>query len=206
MYLEEVGELWMEKIKYRLSFTAGSLLMNETISVAKIYLQNQDWKLTREIAISENITNSRTTNAARRFVSEIIIRLSSLSQEEIRNIVDEDNASAKKQLVWIALCKTYKYIADFMEEVVINKISKMDYLLETKDYDRFYHVKSQWHDELEKITDTTKYKLKQVLFKMLNQMDFINESGSIVEISIMGSVKNYYANEYDMIKHWFTAI
>jgi len=188
--------------KYRLSYTAGSLLLNETIKVANFYSDLSDWAKVKEFAQDENVTNSRTASATKRFVSEIITRLKSLKEEEIQLLVHSINIETQKQIVWISICKTYDFIAEFMEEVIHNKLSKLDFKFDDYDYDRFFLTKLQWHAELDNLSDTSKYKVKQVLLKMLKQMDFMNQTGDINQVNISNEIITLYEDRTELFK-WF---
>ncbi len=189
--------------KYRLSYTAGALLLTETLNVSKIYNDSKSWDIAKTFANSANVSNSRTGSATKRYISEIITRLKSLSEEEISILNSDLSHDSKKQIVWIAICKTYYFISDFLEEVVCNKISKLDFKLENYDYDRFYLNKAQWHDELENLSTSSKYKVKQVLFKMLKQMDIIDEDGNISEVKPTNEILSLYSANNNEINKWF---
>jgi hypothetical protein len=75
----------------------------------------------------------------------------------------------QKQLLWLAVCKRYAYIREFSVEVLNEKYLRLDYELTEFDYDVFFSRKADWHIELDKLTDSTRKKLKQVLFRMLRE-------------------------------------
>ena len=54
-----------------------------------------------------------------------------------------------------------------------NTIERLQTLINS-DYESFYESKAQLHDSLNTISETTQKKLKQVLFKILEQSEFID--------------------------------
>ena len=57
----------------------------------------------------------------------------------------------------------------------------MNYMLEEYDYEAFYNRKADWHEELNNVKDTTKYKLKQVTFRILRQVGIVSEENMIIQ-------------------------
>jgi hypothetical protein len=55
----------------------------------------------------------------------------------------------------------------------------MDYEFTELDYDAFFNRKADWHEELDQITETTKNKLKQVVFRMLREAGITSEDNMI---------------------------
>lgn len=57
----------------------------------------------------------------------------------------------------------------------------MDYQLTDLDYDAFYNRKADWHEELDRIKDSTKKKLKTVIFRMLREAGITSDNDLIVQ-------------------------
>jgi hypothetical protein len=55
---------------YNMSFTAGGLFLRESVEIAKLYLEIQDWKLVRVRALQQNVIQSRTESSAVRVIRE----------------------------------------------------------------------------------------------------------------------------------------
>ena len=64
------------------------------------------------------------------------------------------------------------------------------------DYDAFFNSKLSWHDELDKLTDSTKNKLRQVLFKMLREAEVIDANNCILTAFVSPRVVEII-NKYD---------
>lgn len=162
----------MEIEKYSLSFTSATLLHRESVLVAELYLQMKDWNEVRNKVIAGNLLQSRTLNTSKRIYSEVGSRLKTCSLKELAFLT---NGTLEEQghLLWMAICRRYKFIGDFSTEVLRERCFSLKYVLTYDDFDAFFDRKAEWHDELEEIQPSTKKKLRQFLFKMLREVGFL---------------------------------
>ncbi|MBF0105435.1 MAG: DUF1819 family protein [Deltaproteobacteria bacterium] len=168
----------MTKHKYIMSFTTGGLFYNESIKIVSVFLQIHDWDAVREKVLIDNLLQTRTIAAAKRICREIVFRLRLLSDEEIRLLV-EGSRQDQVQVLWVAVCRRYKLIKEFMVEVVREKYLGMDYQLKHEDYDKFYNRKAEWNAGLEHQTAATQKKQRQVLFRMMQEADLLTKDNTI---------------------------
>lgn len=170
----------MEAKNYKLSFTAASLSITESIKIAEVFLSCNDWEETKRIVEENNLLQSRTNSRTVRTYRELAQRLQLLSNDQLELLV-EGNLQESKFLLWFAVCKSYKFIKEFAIEVIHEKFLSMDYKLTELDYDAFFNRKADWHEELDQITDSTKDKLKQVVFRMLRESGIASEDNMIIQ-------------------------
>lgn len=182
--------------KYNLSFTAGGILHPESMSVIEHYLQSNDWSKVKEAVSSANILAVRTQSSGKRLIREIELRLSWLDDSDLELIKNLISPTEQKQAFWLCICKTYQFITDFMREIVSDKIHALDYSITYDDYDRFYNAKSQWNEELDKLSPSTQKKIRQVLFRMLKEMDILSDHNSIQKHNQVGSKIVYLSEKY----------
>jgi hypothetical protein len=163
---------------YRMSFTTGGLFHHESVQLAQLFLDLGDWNLVRNKVIAENVLQTRTLSTLKRVCREVVSRLQMLSSIELEFFVE---ASHQEQayLLWLAICRQYRFIADFAVEVLQERYISLKADLTYDDFDSFFNRKSEWHLELEKITPATRGKLRQVLFKILREADLITTSNTI---------------------------
>lgn len=173
----------MADLKYNMSFTVGSLLLIESIPIAETYLQLQSWDKANEVVLAENSIQSKTNATLTRFNREIVSRLQLLSDEQIK-LLTEGSMVEKKLILWVAICRKYKFINDFAIEVIREKYLQLNYKITYKDFDIFFNQKAEWHDELDQLSDSSKNKLRQVLFRMLREADILFENDEINRIHI----------------------
>ena len=169
----------MDITKYKLSFTAASLSISESIKIAEVYLGCKDWKETAQIVKEQNLLQSRTGSRTVRTLRELTQRLKKLSDEQLELLV-EGNLQEQKYLLWFAVCKTYSLIQEFAIEVLHEKFMSLNLSVSQLDYDAFFNRKADWNEELESITASTKSKLREVIFRMLREAGLITEDGAII--------------------------
>jgi len=165
--------------RYNMSFTTGGLFFNESLRVLDIYKDKQNWKETQRVAVADNLIQARTRSSAVRRVREICSRLKGLTVKEL-DLLATGSTQDQYFLLWVAICKRHKFIADFATKVLREKFLKMDLVLETTDYDMFFEDKAEWHEELEQLADSTKKKLRQVLFKVMREAEILSTDNMII--------------------------
>ncbi|MEX2488614.1 MAG: DUF1819 family protein [Pseudomonadales bacterium] len=168
----------MTQGRYRISFTSGSLYHRESMKLAELYLSVKDWDEVRIQALSSNLLQTRTESTAKRTCREAIARLKTLDDTELAFFSDT-NHQDQAHLLWIAVCRLYRLVADFAVEVLHEHFLAMKLDLSFEDYDAFYNRKSEWHDELDNASASTRDKLRQVLFRMLREAGLISKENTI---------------------------
>lgn len=161
-----------------MSFTTGSLFHRESMKLAVLYLELGDWNLVRDKIIAENLLQARTLNTLKRVCREIISRLKTLSAGELEFFV-EGNHQEQGYILWIAVCRRYRFIADFAVEVLRERHITLKTDLTHKDFDVFFNQKSDLHSELDGISPTTRSKLRQILFRILRETDLLTANNTI---------------------------
>lgn len=168
----------MSNNRYSMSFTTGGLFHRESVKLATLYLELDDWYSVRDKVIAENLLQARTLNTLKRVCREVVSRLRTLSQGELEFLV-EGSHQEQAYLLWIAVCRRYRFIADFAVEVLRERYITLKADLAHEDFDSFFNRKSEWHLELDEVTQATRGKLRQVLFKMLREADLLTDSNMI---------------------------
>lgn len=168
----------MSNDRYSMSFTTGSLFHRESVELAALYLDLGDWHSVRNKVIAENLLQTRTLNTLKRVCREVISRLKTLSPGELEFLV-EGSQQEQAYLLWLAVCRRYRFIADFAVEVLRERHITLKADLTHEDFDSFFNRKSEWHLELDEITLATRGKLRQVLFKMLREADLLTANNMI---------------------------
>jgi len=162
------------KSKYILSFTAASLRLNEMVKVAKTAFDNDISNL-HEVRESGVVFNSVKTRTTDREFREIRKRLEYLTPSQMNILINGDLIS-QKQIAFLAVCKHYDFIRDFVIDVIRDKVLVYDYKINESDYNSFINNKVHVHPELEGFEESTLKKAKQVLFHILEQAGIINNA------------------------------
>ena len=130
----------MNQGKYKLSFTAASLSLSESLKIAEVFLGCKEWEETKTIVSENNLLQSRTSARTSRSYNELSQRLQTLSVEQLELLVD-GNLEEQKYLLWFSICNLYLFIQEFAIEVIREKFLSMDYELTDFDYDSFFNRK-----------------------------------------------------------------
>ena len=159
--------------KYLLSYTSLSLQSYETETIAMLYKEVEDWDVIRQKVIEDNILQKGTVATRKREFIEFKKRLQTLTQEQLF-FFEEASSSDVKNLTILSCFKLYRFIANFSTEVLRSKLLLFDFKLLNSDYEAFYDSKKVAYNNLNTISEKTQYKLKQVMFKIFEQAEFID--------------------------------
>ncbi len=169
----------MNQKKYLMSFTTGGLFHSESILLLELYSQVQSWDDVYQQALDQNTLQTRVVSTAKRVLKEIINRLKTLSEDELY-LLKNGSASEQKYLLWLGTCRRYTFLHDFAVEVIRERYLTLKYDLPVEEYESFFNSKEQWHEELEKITEGSRYKQRTVVFKILREADIIDTNKLIL--------------------------
>ncbi len=163
------------KNKYSFSFTGASALLAETLIIAEEYVRLQDWEKVKLSVQVNNLINKTKQNTSLRIYHELKKRIELLTNEQL-NLLVHGSPDESKAMVLLSLLKAYSFFSDFVIEVIRMKYLLYNNVLIESDYTSFFNAKSLTNNELNVITEKTTYKVKQVLFKMLEQIGLINSA------------------------------
>lgn len=172
----------INKNKYTFSFTGASALIAETLVIAEEYERLKDWDKVQKSLLDNNLLNKVKHATFKREFREIKKRLSLLTLAQIQLMISGSHDDAKAMIL-LSLAKTYTFLEDFILEVLRNKYTLFDTVLTEADYTRFFNAKSLSNSELNQISETTAKKVKQVIFKLLEQVGLISmaKNGRIIK-------------------------
>ena len=154
---------------YKLSFTFGGLLIPETREIARSFLQEKDWNRVRERVMEENVL-SKTRSASRfRYFREIRDRLKQAYNWELEFIGKGSRVEEIRLVILVVTARFYRFIFDFIVEVVRPKVFSQDIMFTDYDYASFIDSKMNGHEELASKTELTRRKIEQVTFRILKE-------------------------------------
>ena len=170
-----------KKIKYRLSFGTGNAYINESSLILKKYLENKDWKETEKYNIENNILQTNSFSSAKRIFREISLRLKSLSNEEQEFFI-KSNYVDQSILIWISICRTYKFIGDFSSIIISEKFNSYQLEINYNDFNYFFEKQIVFHEELSLLKDSTRKKLRQVIFRIMKDLNLLSKNMEITPL------------------------
>lgn len=159
--------------KYKFSFTAGGLLLNETVKIAEVYLDKGIWRQASKEVSSTRMLQKNKLSSSNRYFLEIKRRLKTLSDDEIVFLAEGD-LEEQRQVIFLSICRLYVFIRDFVVQVLRDKLLPMGAALTDADYLSFVEDIAFEHPEYEKLTQSTQKKVKGVLFKILRETGFFS--------------------------------
>ncbi len=158
---------------YRLSFTAGSLLAVETLKVAQLYNTLGDWDKVLTAELDEKILQKNKLASSKRQFREIRFRLQTLT-DECLDYLPRATPNDQNAIILLANLKTYAFIYEFIIEVLRPKLLVYDDILRDSDYFSFFESKANLHPELTELSDSTKGKIRQVLYRILAESGLLD--------------------------------
>jgi len=182
----------MNSPRYILSFTGARLQRAESVALAELFREYGDWDRVRREAEGGNILQVRTLSSAKRVARELVFRLQELSPRELDALLS-GSRDDQNHLLWVAICRRYRLIAEFALEVVRERFLSLGVPLELADFDAFYFRKADWHEELDKLKPVTRRKLRQVLFGMMREAGLITDKGAINPVLLGSEVREAIA-------------
>lgn len=159
--------------KYKLSFTAATALISENIIIAQRQVKYNDWSATRQDVLENNLLMKDKQATAKRQYMEVELRLKSLNSRELE-LIASGCSDDVKAMIWLSIISTYSFFSDFVDEVVRDSYFFGGRVISNSDYYSFWESKKIAHTEIENISDTTAKKIKQVAFKILEQVGIID--------------------------------
>lgn len=169
----------MDVERYNMGFTTGGLLLRESVQVGALFRDLGDWDAVRAQVLQDNLLQTRKASSAKRLAREVVLRLQQLGLQEL-DLLGSAGVQDQVNLVWIAICRRFAFIADFMAEVVRERYLALRNDLAYPDFDAFLEAKRGQHPELAEISPSTKAKLRQILFRMLRDAHLLSKDNQIL--------------------------
>ena len=160
--------------EYRLSFTGASFFLHESVELAKLYLEYENWNDAVNSIVNSNV-NKRSISTIKRESSELVLRLKTLPENLLNRFVTTD-ADDSKIILLYSILKSYPIIKTFCIDVLYEKSLMMDFDIQEYEINTFFRLQEEQYKEFDTKTDATKYKLKQVIFKILADATLIRST------------------------------
>ncbi len=184
--------------RYRLSFTFGGLLGHETRVIAKEYIKDRDWTSTKSRILEQNLLQKTRLSSSKRYFREIRDRLSYAHDWEVDLITSDMSFEEVITVILAITARYYRFLRDFIIEVVRHKWLGKDIQLKEYDFASFFESKVPNHEELTEISDTTRKKLKQVALRVLREGNLLaGNKRDIQKLSVPASLLRKYTDSQD---------
>lgn len=146
----------------------------ECVTLARSYRELGDWKDVRSAIEKDDLLMIRSESSRKRIGLELTKRLRNLSDDEIAQLAECGESDVQTTLVWLAICRTYDFIRDFLSDVVAVRWTDGLGSLPQGAYESYVEEASVLHPELATLSDGTKRRLRNQLFQMLREAGIID--------------------------------
>ena len=179
-------------VTYNGEIVAGSLLINESRKIAHLLLNDADAEAWHQALVIENVLQKRSPVAAKRQARLIKNRLS-LMKPDLWEIVDNGSADVAIQALLAAAIKHSRLIGDFMDTVIRQHWQTFQEKISAKDWKDFLEICAQVDPKVDEWTESTRSKLKQIVFRILAESKYISSTRSpkLLPVSIVPDVRQY---------------
>lgn len=177
---------------YNGEIVAGSLLVAESRGIAELLLKGEDPDSWREAVVTNNILQKRNPETARRQARLIKKRLL-LMKPALWEMIVNAHADLATQAVMAAAIKHSRLLGDFMNNVIREHWRTFQKYISVSDWHHFMEICAQADPGVDNWSDSTRAKLKQVVFRILAEAGYIENTRSLVlqPVSIEPELKNY---------------
>lgn len=151
---------------YSAKLTGEPFLYNETKIIAEFLLKGENEEELKKRNITDNLIKYKSIKSITRVNSPIFRRIKVMNKEMLEDFVFSDIQNSKYILLY-AIMKSDKFVKDFIFEVYKDKLLMRKEYIEKFDLDNWYEEKCILSNTLKDRTESTAYKLKQVLMKIM---------------------------------------
>ncbi len=154
----------------------------------------------RDEVVEKNLLRKTRKESARRYVREIRERVKGAHEWEVPIIAGYDGGPDDTQLVLLAVtARYYRLVWEFLVEVIRYKVTGGDYRMLGFEFESFWERKADCAREMRKVTETSRRKLVQVVYRMLREAGYLptGRDGVIVPPKVSCGLTTRYAAEGD---------
>ncbi|MCP4747912.1 MAG: DUF1819 family protein [Desulfobacteraceae bacterium] len=184
-----------KKTGYYSSIVNGSLLVRESRIIAGLLLDRADDKAWHQAIVIDNVLQKRSPESAKRQARLIKARLSCV-KPELWMLIGMGVPDVVTQALLAASIKHSRLLGDFMLKVVKSHWQIFQKHISVKDWRDYLDTCSQIDRKVNNWTASTRSKLRQVVFRILAEAKYINNTKSfeLLPVSIIAEVKTYLLN------------
>lgn len=168
--------------KYRMSFSVGGLLVKESIALVEASRAGETWPEARERLVAEGISSFPKLASQTRVLREVFDRIGHLTDAERTYLLEDADRLEQQALIWLAICRTYRFVREFAVEVVAERYNSWRFDLGLEVFDRFLAEKAESDQGLAKLSPSTCAKVRQVLFRIMRESGLLSDDGKIQPI------------------------
>lgn len=169
---------------YSGGFTAEHLYRNEMKIVVDLQLQGLTREEIKEKVYEENLFHCRSEAAIKDLFPRVYRRAEVLDQQ-LKFFLIHGARSDQNALLLYAFLKRFSFPRDFVLEVIHYNMKKFKSTVTEGNIRTFFEEKEQQYEQVRNWTDKTKYKLKQVMLKIIVDAELLKKNGNEYEIKLI---------------------
>jgi hypothetical protein len=175
--------------KYRMSFSVGGLMLNESLAIARAYRVGEPWVGARERLLAQGTSSLPKLASQTRALREVYDRIGRLTDAERHYLSTEADRAEQQAMMWLAICRTYRFVHEFAVEEINERYQSWRFDLGHEIFDRFLAEKAECDLSLAELSLSTRAKLRQVLFRILCESGLRSAKGRIQPVWLSGRIK-----------------
>ena len=177
---------------YAGDIVAGALLIPESRKIASLLLQRVNDDAWHKAIVIDNILQKRSPVAATRQARLIKSRLI-LMKPDLWKLVQKGKSEVSVQAILASAIKHSRVLGDFLDQVVHENWRTFKPKINVKDWKFFFETCSQADPQMLEWTESTRKKLKQIIFRILAESNYIDttRSGKLQSVSVLPEIKQY---------------
>jgi len=177
---------------YNSSIVSGSLLMEESRKIADLLLKNIDADQWYQAVVVENLLQKRSPVTAGKQARLIKNRLI-LMDKALWSLVRDGSFQVASQALLAAAIKHSRLLGDFMNTVLRQHRQTFTKIIDVKDWNLYLEQCAQINPEVGLWKETTRSKLKQIVFRILAEAKYIENTRSckLIPVSLTPQIKSY---------------
>lgn len=164
-------------------------MLNESLLVAQDYQPGERWSSARERILAQGASSFPKLASQTRALREVYDRIGNLTDAEREYLLVDADQTEQRALLWLAVCRTYRFIFEFAVEVLNERYQSWRLDLDHTAFDRFFAEKAELDPALDELTQSTVAKLRQILFRILRESGLLSGDGRIQPIWLSGRMK-----------------
>lgn len=167
--------------KYSARIVKSPTFFRETIEVGTLKLQGLTEEELRVKLIEENPLKIMPARRNKEISSAVVARVEALTQMQLQ-VLKSGSLSDKKYMTMVSIMKTERLIRELLNEVYVDKHEMGQKIIDDGDLNVFFRRKAEEHEDVAKFQDVTIKKLKQVIKKILKELELVKAVGKSMEI------------------------
>lgn len=166
---------------YNLSITGATLRRPDTVETARLYLELGNWAEVRRRVVEGNAYQLNSEASLKRFAGDIIRRLRTLTDDELRFLVGS-HSDDQSAMLWVSVCRTYPFVSGLSARVLRDGYEQGIPAYTEGAFEAYFEQEAEMHPELLDLSLRSHKKVRTQIFRMLVECGIIAEDGAITPI------------------------